>query len=122
MNGSSDINQGPAFGVQEGRLVCNYSVSATDRWVVGAGVDARDLRRGASFLRYAASAGSPYFLQFRLEAGDAILLANTRISHGRTAYTDTDNQRRRLYRGLYLQEPNAKGPASEEEQSTGVAL
>ena len=64
-----------------------------------------DLQRGVDFLRAAALPGSRHFAQLKLEAGQAIVLDNSRISHGRTAYQDSNAQRRCLYRSLHLQHP-----------------
>jgi len=105
INGCRDINTGPGFTVQDGELVCAYSVTPTDSWVAGDGVAEADLRRGIDFMRRATKSGSPYFFQLRLAAGQAIVLANSRIAHGRTPYRDTEGIRRCLYRGLYLRQP-----------------
>jgi alpha-ketoglutarate-dependent taurine dioxygenase len=108
VNACTDTNVGPAFTVQEGRLVCGYSVTETDSWAVPDGVAEHDLRRGVEFLREASRPGSPYYLQLRLAPGEAILLDNTRISHGRTAYRDSPAQRRCLYRSLHLAHPRVR--------------
>ncbi|HUO38540.1 MAG TPA: TauD/TfdA family dioxygenase [Mycobacterium sp.] len=105
INNCDDLNAGPAFAVQDGRLVCRYCVTETDRWAVPRGATAADLQRGVDFLRAAALPGSPHFAHLRLEAGQAILLDNTRISHGRTAYKDSPTQQRCLYRSLHVCHP-----------------
>ena len=107
INACTDANIGPAFTVQQGQLVCGYSVSDTDSWAVPTGVAEDDVRRGVEFLRDASRPGSPYYLELRLEPGHTILLDNTRISHGRTAYRDSPSQRRCLYRSLHLEHPQA---------------
>ena len=106
INGSTELNAGPAVTVQDGRLVCRYCVTGTDRWAVPAGVAAADLWRGVDFLREASRPGSPDFLQLRLDAGQAIVFDNTRISHGRTAYRDSGGNHRALYRSLHLAHPS----------------
>lgn len=105
INGCSDINEGPAFTVLDGELICAYSVTKTDSLIATEGVDVLALRRGSNFLRQAALPGSPFFTQLRLEAGQAIILSNSKICHGRTPFTDNSDQKRCLYRGLYLNRP-----------------
>lgn len=105
INGCNDINKGPAFTVLDGKLVCAYSVTKTDSLIATHGVDALALRRGAQFLRQSALPGSPYFTQLKLEPGQAIILSNTRICHGRTPFKDNSSQQRCLYRGLFLKHP-----------------
>jgi len=107
INDCTEAKAGPAFAVQHGQLIARYCVSETDRWVVPDPDQALadDLPRGVEFLRRAAEPGSRYFAQLGLERGQAIVLDNTRISHGRTAYRDFGNRRRCLYRGLYLRHP-----------------
>lgn len=111
VNGCSDVNVGPAFTVDDGRLVCGYSVTETDSWAVPDGVSETDLRRGVEFMLRASSPGSPHHLQLRLGAGQAILLDNRRISHGRTDYRDSDTQCRCLYRSLHLEAPRPRAQA-----------
>lgn len=105
INSCRDMNEGPAFAVEDGQLVCAYSVTETDSLVAAQGVDLIDLRRGAEFLRSVAQPGSPYFTQLPLAEGHAIILANARISHGRTPYRNTEDRQRCLYRSLYLKHP-----------------
>jgi len=105
INGCADENRLPAFTVQDGHLVCGYSVTETDRWSVPDRVDEADLKRGIAFLSEAAEAPSPYFRSVTLDAGEAIVFDNGRISHGRTAYQDSATRRRCLYRSLHLRHP-----------------
>ena len=105
INGSTDLNAGPAFAVRDGGLVSRYSVTETDRWAVPAGVDPAVLWRGVGFLLHASLPGSRHFARLALAAGQAIVFDNTRISHGRTSYRDSPARRRCLFRGLYLRHP-----------------
>ncbi|MBA0051193.1 taurine catabolism dioxygenase TauD [Streptomyces sp. AJS327] len=109
INGCTDANHGPAVSVRDGALVCRYSVTATDFWAAPPGVDEDALRRGIDFLAGAARPGSPHFALLGLAAGEAIVLDNTRVAHGRTAYLDSGLRRRCLYRGLYLRHPRPGG-------------
>ena len=100
-----DENAGPVAAVLGRELVCRYSVTDTDSWAVPNGVDEADLRRGIDFLATASSQGSPYYAQLTLNAGQAIVFDNTKISHGRTQYRDLGERLRCMYRGLYLNHP-----------------
>ncbi|MGH9277953.1 MAG: TauD/TfdA family dioxygenase [Acidimicrobiales bacterium] len=108
INGCRDVNAGPAFTVQEHQLVCGYSVTATDRWSVPVSVAEADLYRGVGFLLHASLPGSPHFAELALEAGQAIVFDNTRISHGRTSYCDNPSRPRCLYRSLHLRHPSVR--------------
>lgn len=107
INGCADINLGSAVSVHDGRLVCWYCVTETDSWAVPDGVSAADLHRGIGFMLHASQPGSSHFVQLMLAAGDGIVFDNTRISHGRTAYLDSADSRRCLYRSLHLRHPVA---------------
>lgn len=106
INGCSDKNVGPVFAVQDGALVTAYSVTETDRFVAAHGINIADLRRGVEFMHQASQPGSPYFFQLRLEAGQAILFANSKLAHGRRPYRNAGCSRRCLYRSLYLKPPS----------------
>ncbi|MER7172975.1 alpha/beta hydrolase fold domain-containing protein [Streptomyces mesophilus] len=103
-NDSDEINQGPAFAIQDGRLVCRYCVDATDRWQA----DTEAAERGLAFLHAARRPDSPHVLRFPLGEGQAMVMDNTRISHGRTAYRDGPGKRRLLFRSLHLRHPDAR--------------
>ncbi len=98
---------GPAFAVRDGLLVTRYSVDAPSRWEAPEGVDRPALARAVAFLERASRPGSRYYLEFRLDAGQGMVLANDRLAHGRTAYDDgNQGQRRRcLYRALFRGRP-----------------
>ncbi|MCW3815789.1 TauD/TfdA family dioxygenase [Micromonospora sp. DR5-3] len=106
INGCTDENRGPTVSVIDGALVSRYSVTDTDSWAVPDEVNEDDLRRGIKFLAEASEPGSPHYAEFKVATGQAIIFDNTRISHGRTAYRDTADQRRCMYRGLFLRHPS----------------
>jgi alpha-ketoglutarate-dependent taurine dioxygenase len=119
INGSQDRNIGPAFTVQDGRLVCGYSVTETDSWAVPDGVDEDAVSRGIAFLDRASQPGSQHHKRFSLATGQVIVFDNTAISHGRLAYRDSVTRRRCMYRSLHLRHPRASvGP---EAIDTGYA-
>ncbi|HET9254213.1 MAG TPA: TauD/TfdA family dioxygenase [Pseudonocardiaceae bacterium] len=118
-NGSTEMNAGPAFSAQGGRLVCRYCVTETDRWAVPDGAAEADLRRGIEFLRRASLPGSPHFRQLTLRAGQVIVFDNTRISHGRTPYRDSETHHRCLYRSLHLAHPRDVGTSAPGSAAPG---
>lgn len=120
INGCTDENSGPVVSVKDGQLVCRYSVTETDSWAVPDGVDEDDLRRGIEFMADAARPGSRHYAELKLAAGQAIIFDNTRISHGRTAYLDSDVQRRCMFRGLYLRDPAVTSPEPDRPQAPPV--
>jgi len=107
MNGCSDKNVGPVFSVADGKLICAYSVTETDKFVATSDINAADLSRGVKYMRKASQPGSPYYCQVRLEANQAIIFSNAKLSHGRTPYHNSVGSRRCLYRGLFLNYPKA---------------
>ncbi|WP_435208477.1 TauD/TfdA family dioxygenase [Streptomyces sp. bgisy034] len=106
INESTEFVESPVFTVQDGLLVCRYCVDTTDRWVLPDGAAAQDVKRGLDFLDNARRIGSPYILRFALDEGQALLLDNTRVSHGRDPYEDDEHHRRLLYRSLHLRHPS----------------
>lgn len=114
INGSTDAHSGPTFALRGTELVGRFSVSTTDRWEVPAGVDEADLWRAVGFLTCAALPGSSHHARLTLAADQVLLLANSRISHGRTSYRDSETARRCLYRSLHLRHPDvSRRPGTE---------
>lgn len=107
MNGCSDKNVGQAFSIADGKLICAYSVTETDKFVATADINADDLSRGVKFMHEASQPGSPYYCQVRLEKNQAIIFSNTKLSHGRMPYRNSPGTRRCLFRGLFLNYPMA---------------
>ncbi|MES2998987.1 MAG: TauD/TfdA family dioxygenase [Pseudomonadota bacterium] len=105
VNGCDDINRGPTFTIKNGEIFSAYSVTETDRWENVKGVNRDDLARGINFLDLLARPNSPYFYQFKLTTNQLLILANTKIAHGRIPYTDSPRDRRCLYRSLFLKQP-----------------
>lgn len=99
VNGCADTTAGPAFGVVDGRLLTRYARTETDQWRPEPGQEAA-LRRALAVLDELAGDGSPYRLDFTMTGGQGIVLANTRLCHGRTPYTDGPKPRT-LLRALF---------------------
>jgi Taurine catabolism dioxygenase TauD, TfdA family len=115
-----DSMAGPAFALHGDQLLSRYSVTATDTFQA-AGVDPAALNRGLIFLLHHAHPGSPHYLELALSAGQGLLLANDRISHGRRPFRDGTTPRvmlRALFtRALAPAPPEAAGTP----QRTGAA-
>ncbi|WP_322769891.1 TauD/TfdA family dioxygenase [Frankia sp. Cr1] len=105
INHCMDMTSGPAFAIDDGRLLSRYSITATDRWNPDAVTDPAAFHRALAFLTAAGSPGSPHRLELRLPAGHGLLFANDRISHGRAAYSDNPTAPRIMLRGLFRHRP-----------------
>ncbi|MDP3372314.1 MAG: TauD/TfdA family dioxygenase [Candidatus Paracaedibacteraceae bacterium] len=105
INGCSDKNIGPVFSVDNGKLICNYSVTETDKFVAASCLKAADLGRGVEYMRKASQPGGAHYCQVRLEANQAIIFSNAKLAHGRKSYHNALGLRRCLYRGLFLNYP-----------------
>lgn len=103
--GCADQTAGPAFAVCDGLLVTRYSVDAPSRWEAVDGIDEQALERAVAFMEQVSKPHSAYYLEFRLDAGQGLVLANDRITHGRTAYRDGEQARRCMYRALFCERP-----------------
>jgi hypothetical protein len=97
---------GPAFAEERpGEWITRYSRTATDTYEALPGAAAA-LRRALAFLDQVARPGSAYRCEFTLSAGQALVLANDRLGHGRTAYRDGPATPRLLLRGLFTRRPH----------------
>lgn len=109
---------GPAFRWDDGRLITRYSVTNTDSYHPRCANDndKEALERALRFLRRAAQPGSPHRCEFTLRASQALLLANDRLCHGRTAYRDDPGEARLLLRALFTRRPHLSSAAEEGQQ------
>ncbi|MEV7928552.1 TauD/TfdA family dioxygenase [Kitasatospora sp. NPDC088779] len=99
---------GPAFGHDPaGRLITRYSLTATDTYHPSTPEHRADLERALAYLKAAADPGLGYRCQLTLAAGQALVLANDRLCHGRTSFSDDPAAPRLLLRGLYTARPAA---------------
>ncbi|MGA5703064.1 TauD/TfdA family dioxygenase [Peterkaempfera bronchialis] len=99
---------GPAFGHDPaGDLITRYSLTDTDTYHPTAPGQHEHLQRALDHLAEAAEPGSPQRTTFTLAAGQALLLANDKLCHGRTPFTDDPAAPRLLLRGLYTTRPTA---------------
>lgn len=98
---------GPAFARDaDGSWLTRYSRTDTDTYhPTPGGADA--LKRGLAYLEAAARPGSAFRTDFTLRAGQALVLANDRLGHGRTAFRDNLSAPRLLLRALFTRRPLA---------------
>ncbi|WP_239331285.1 TauD/TfdA family dioxygenase [Frankia sp. CiP3] len=92
---------GPAFAIADGRILSRYSVTSTDHYDPAAVTSPAALDRALEFLRDAAQPSTSYYTEVTLTAGQALLLANDAISHGRAPYQDSPDAPRMLFRALF---------------------
>jgi alpha-ketoglutarate-dependent taurine dioxygenase len=98
---------GPAFGWDSsGELVSRYSLTSTDTYHPSEPTHQGDLDRALQFLADAAAPEGGYSCTLTLQPGQALILANDKLSHGRTEFTDAPGRPRLLLRGLYTARPN----------------
>ncbi len=103
---SNAVRSGPVFGYQDGELMTRYSTTPRDHWEYER---VRNLGEARKLLDESAGPGSPYRVQLRLEPGEALLIANERVAHARTAYRDNARYQRRMLRALFQRRPSAGG-------------
>lgn len=103
VNGSREVCRGPVYAYRDGELVTRYSVTDRDRWhddEVARLADARNALAGL------AKSDTPYFHHITLAAGQGIILANDKVSHGRTGFSNSPHQTRRMLRVLFSRKPH----------------
>jgi Taurine catabolism dioxygenase TauD, TfdA family len=101
-NGSSI---GPAFKISNNTIISRFSMDNTCDWEYGFN-NVNNLRECFELLTRFMKIGSPYYIRVKLLKNQGILMANHKISHGRTSYFDTFNFQRKMIRGLYTIEPH----------------
>ncbi|MDI9889390.1 TauD/TfdA family dioxygenase [Streptomyces sp. HNM0645] len=105
-SGSRSVT-GPAFAEQQpGHLMTRYSRTVTDCYCALHGHQAA-LERALAFMDAAARPGSAFRTEVTLGSGQALIFANDRVGHGRTAYRDDLSHPRLLRRGLFTARPCA---------------
>jgi hypothetical protein len=103
VNGSKATCTGPVFAYKAGELLTRYSVSDRDRWNVDEVECLLDAKNAMADL---AHSGSPYYHQHHLDVGQGIILANNKVSHGRTGFSNSADHVRRMLRVLFARRPH----------------
>ncbi|MFB7124582.1 TauD/TfdA family dioxygenase [Kitasatospora sp. NPDC056273] len=99
---------GPAFGRDPaGNLITRYSLTATDSYHPTAPGRQEHLNRALAALADAAADTSWHRTTFTLAAGQALILANDKLCHGRGPFVDDPAAPRLLLRGLFTTRPTA---------------
>ncbi|AXV84522.1 TauD/TfdA family dioxygenase [Ralstonia solanacearum] len=99
-----------------GELVGGFTLDVTADWEYAYRVNARVID-AITYLSQRASGGSPYFLEFSLRKGQALIMRNDQISHGRRAFIDDPAKPRILLRGLFANAP--RHHAEHEQAASG---
>ena len=98
---------GPVFLAGEnGETVGGFTLDVTADWDYSRRVDPRVLE-AAAYLTRLAEPDSGHTLSFVLQKGQALIMRNDQLSHGRGAYVDDPTNPRVLLRGLFLSAPRA---------------
>jgi hypothetical protein len=106
VNGSQETAVGPVFALRNGEILSRYSVTPRDQWNTD---EIRWLREAYDALWNLAQPGSRYYSEIRLGAGQGILIANDKLSHGRTAFQDDPGAGRQMLRALFTRRPIRPG-------------
>jgi len=101
-----DTYTGPVFMFREGELFSRFSLDKTSCWKDGLN-SVESLDRAYSFLTKMTKKSSPFFCEMKLEAGQGIIIANDKISHGRKSYIQSQIHARTMLRGIFLEAPSA---------------
>lgn len=96
---------GPAFAFEMNELITRFSIDNTSDWEYGFS-RVENLKRAYTYLTNLAKSGEKYFLQFQLKKGQGIIMANDKIAHGRTSFTNDEQKVRVMTRGVYCNRPN----------------
>jgi hypothetical protein len=96
---------GPSFKIEEGEIFSRYSKDNTSDWDYGFS-RVPLLKEAYTMLGNLEFIGSPYYLSFKLNEGQGILIANDKISHGRENFIDSKGYNRKMIRGLYKKVPS----------------
>jgi alpha-ketoglutarate-dependent taurine dioxygenase len=98
---------GPMFlAAEDGAIVAGFTLDVTADWDYSRRMDPRVLD-AVAYLTRLTDPDSGYALSFALQKGQALILRNDQLSHGRSAYADDPANPRILLRGLFLCAPRA---------------
>ncbi len=90
----------PVFSLIEGQIYSRFSIDRTSYWENGF-QSVPNLKRAYEHFVEKVYDGSPYYKELQLENGEAVIMANAQIAHGRTAYQSYPHAERKMYRALY---------------------
>ncbi len=94
---SGESHTGPVFVERGGRVFARYAEDNTSEWNVR---EVPFLREAREALRSLCSAHGTV-IRTLLSPGDALILDNTRVSHGRESFVNSIDRRRRMIRAVF---------------------
>ncbi|WP_234384320.1 TauD/TfdA family dioxygenase [Paracidovorax avenae] len=98
---------GPVFHAGEnGEMAGGFTLDVTADWDYSRRADPRVID-AVAYLKNLAESDSGYALSFTLQKGQALIMRNDQLSHGRNAYIDDPAHPRVLLRGLFRSPPRA---------------
>ncbi|MGF6952444.1 hypothetical protein QF028_004949 [Neobacillus sp. B4I6] len=95
---------GPAFAIQENKIISRFSLDNTCDWRYGFNI-LPGLEEAYLSLTDLVYDGSPYYITFKLKPGQGLIMANDKISHGRKEFLNTKEFKREMIRGLFIKNP-----------------
>lgn len=95
---------GPTFKITNDTIISRFSMDNTCDWEYGFN-NVKNLKECFDQLTRFMKLGSPYYIRVKLLKNQGLIMANNKISHGRTSYSDTPDSQRKMIRGLYTVEP-----------------
>ncbi|UED72218.1 TauD/TfdA family dioxygenase [Brevibacillus sp. DP1.3A] len=97
VNMSGKPYTGPAFQLKEDSLTSRFSIDNTSNWELGFNL-VNGLKEAYNTICRSIHPGSPFYLDISLKRKQGIIMANDKIAHGRTTYSDS---KRLVIRGLF---------------------
>ncbi|WP_203289392.1 TauD/TfdA family dioxygenase [Metabacillus sp. cB07] len=94
---------GPTFKFTDNTIISRFSLDNTCDWEYGFN-KVKNLKECFDQLLSFIKPG-PYYISVKLLENQGLIIANHKISHGRTSYFDTADSPRKMIRGLYTVEP-----------------
>ncbi|OUA56154.1 TauD/TfdA family dioxygenase [Bacillus thuringiensis] len=96
---------GPAFAIEDEEIITRFTLDHTALWEHGF-ERVPHLHQGYMFLKEKAEPQSEYFRKFTLGGSQGIIMANDKIAHGRLAFKDSEQLKRKMLRGVFRTRPS----------------
>jgi hypothetical protein len=95
---------GPAYKIEDNEVITRLTLDHNADWDYGIN-KVEHLERAYKFMIEAAREGNKHFKRFKLKSGQGIIMANDKIAHGRTKFSESDSNKRKIVRGLFTSRP-----------------
>ncbi|GMK47952.1 hypothetical protein PghCCS26_50820 [Paenibacillus glycanilyticus] len=91
---------GPAFKIIDNKILSRFSMDNTCNWEYGIEIDSKLSIALNEILKYAHE-DSPYYTKFKLGKNQGVIMANSKVSHGRESFQNGPINKRKMVRGLF---------------------